>query len=441
MSGQNPDLETLSKEALKSLAASLGIATKWAREQKLKDSIREVWASESPSGDAISDSSKTLRASDETISDQDFKSLFEEPGRTPEVSDVSEVSDLSEKVESSPASLVRTVSDPFEDTVSEGSLKMDVRGQALSSKAESYALSVPPNRFRPKPEPQKNVCPICSGFGSLETGRTHMGLPIMEPCKCVLIKSIYRNLERGWSGLATAQRIPSSPLMDYVRQDLYITANDETLRSHLKYVGIRMDVNWSFQVVSDADLMTAWLANVALSGKDIYDFDVSSAAGRSLEKFTLLDLVEPPGLLIIRLGVKIARNSAMSEVFLEALTLRDHVNRPTWVVDQPGNRINQISDILHRCYSPESVSFLQRWDHLVLDEANLGLKLDMVHGSTHGSTHGETPQGSLKTPPQSHQNLSQSFSLSGVLNANSGSTQTTEVPTEDIKRKKKWGGV
>lgn len=427
MSGQNPDLETLSKEALKSLAASLGIATKWAREQKLKDSIREVWASE-PSGDVVSGASKTMRASDETISDHDFKSLFGEPGRTLEVSTFSE---SSETLESSPASLVRTIPESVEDDPAPRVSNSPPR----SVKAESYALSLPPNRFRPKPEPQKNVCPICSGLGSLETGRTHMGLPIMEPCKCVLIKSIYRNLERGWSGLATAPRIPSSPLMDYVRQDLYITANDETLRSHLKYVGIRMDVNWSFQVVSDADLMTAWLANVALSGKDIYDFDVSSAAGRSLEKFTLLDLVEPPGLLIIRLGVKVARNSAMSEVFQEALTLRDHVNRPTWVVDQPGNRINQISDIPHRCYSPEAVSFLERWEHLVLDEANLGLKLDMIHGSTHG----EASQGSLKTHPP--QNLSQSFSLSGVLNANSGSTQTTEVPTEDIKRKKKWGGA
>jgi len=432
VSGQNPDLETLSKEALKSLAASLGIATKWAREQKLKDSIREVWASESSSGDVVSDSSKTLRPSDETISEQAFKSLFgEEPGRTLEVSTFSE---SSETLESSPASLVRTIPESMGD---EPAPRVSNSSPPRSVKSESYALSVPPNRFRPKPEIQKNVCPICSGFGSLETGRTHMGLPIMEPCKCVLIKSIYRNLERGWSGLATAPRISSSPLTDYVRQDLYITANDETLRSHLKYVGIRMDVNWSFQVVSDADLMTAWLANVALSGKDIYDFDVSSAAGRSLEKLTLLDLVEPPGLLIIRLGVKVARNSAMSEVFQEALTLRDHVNRPTWVVDQPGNRINQISDIPHRCYSPEAVSFLERWEHLVLDEANLGLKLDMIHGSTHGET---PPQGSLKTP-QTHQNLSHSFSLSGVLNANSGSTQTTEVPTEDIKRKKKWGGA
>ena len=49
------------------------------------------------------------------------------------------------------------------------------------------------------------------------------------------------------------------------------------------------------------------------------------------------DLVMPPDLLIVRMGVKAARNSASPEVLAEALNIRRHNDRPVWVWDDPGH--------------------------------------------------------------------------------------------------------
>jgi len=212
------------------------------------------------------------------------------------------------------------------------------------------------------------------GAGVIEKEETHHGIPITQPCKCVLARDAIRNLERGWKGVAYADKIKESPLLDYVNQDLYITANDSTLRSHLKYVGVRQGRNWSFLVTTDADLMKAWLFNAKEKGQEIYDQEMAvslSQASASASKRTLEDLVDPPGLLIIRLGVKIARNSAMHEVFHEALTRRDHENMPTWVVDQPGHRLNA-PDALgnpHRSYSDAVMEYIDGWKYIPLDDS------------------------------------------------------------------------
>ena len=229
---------------------------------------------------------------------------------------------------------------------------------------------------------EKKVCPRCFGREVLELEETHYGLPITTPCLCAIARDTYRNLERGWRGITSAPRIPESPLTGKLTQDLYLRANDSTLKTHLKHVGIKMGRNWSFLVTTDAGLMTAWLASAVLKGEKIFDQDVSEAASVSLEKLTLLDLVEPPGLLVIRLGVKFAKNAAMADVLLEALALRDHENKPTWVVDQPGHRLDAATEPPHRCYSPEVVAYLQPWDFLALDdhEDSPGLKIEMMGG-------------------------------------------------------------
>lgn len=227
---------------------------------------------------------------------------------------------------------------------------------------------------------EKKVCPRCFGREVVELETTHYGIPITEPCLCAVARDTYRNLERGWRGITSAPRIPESPLLERISSDLYLTANDPTLRTHLKHIGIKMGRNWSFAVTSDAGLMTAWLASAALKGEKILDFDVAEAASVSLEKFTLLDLVEPPGLLIIRLGVKIAKNIAMADVLLESLTLRDHENKPTWVVDQSFHRLNSGGDPPHRCYSPAVADYLRNWEYLSLNdqEDDTGLRVDML---------------------------------------------------------------
>jgi hypothetical protein len=120
---------------------------------------------------------------------------------------------------------------------------------------------------------------------------------------------------------------------------------------------------WLFQVVSDAELMDAWLGGI--QAKDIYDPDLQRLRG-SVETYTgsnLAKVVEPPELLIIRTGVKIARNEAMPEVLHETLMRRSQHGNPTWIFDQPVAPLQAG----HRSYSAEAYEFIKYWDRLELE--------------------------------------------------------------------------
>lgn len=205
-----------------------------------------------------------------------------------------------------------------------------------------------------------NVCPICQGQGFVPVEGVN-GPPVAKVCSCVIKKEILANCERGMRGLTKQPNVPTSPLLGKEKTNLWITAPTDWMLPHLRHVAIRQSPMWSFKVASDADLMTAWLANVALQGSEILDPDVMmEAASVSLTKLTLVDLVDPPDLLILRLGIKAARNQAMPEVFYEALTIRAHLDKPTWVWDQPDNRLTEG----HMCYTPHAISHMRGWDRV-----------------------------------------------------------------------------
>lgn len=182
-------------------------------------------------------------------------------------------------------------------------------------------------------------------------------------------------------GLGDAERLsPSekSPLSTFVKKDLWITASTGWFRAHLRHVAARVPnaYRWGFNVVTDSDLVVAWLATAALGGAKIYDGDFhSEAAPVSLTKMTLVDIADPPELLIIRLGVKAARNSATSEVLMEALTHRAHAMKPTWLWDQPDNRFSEG----HLAYSHVVADFISTWNRL-RDADLLSTSPVRVHG-------------------------------------------------------------
>jgi len=180
-------------------------------------------------------------------------------------------------------------------------------------------------------------------------------------CICVLRRQLLANIERGMRGLSSADPIEpgtTSPLMRFVRKDLRVTASPPWFASHLRHTAARQRPDWGFRVVTDADLMVAWLATAALQGTEILDADLrSKAAPVSLTKLTLVDISEPPELLIIRLGVKAARNSAMPEVLYETLTIRSHAAKPTWLWDQPDAPYDQS----HLAYSRLVEEFTGGW--------------------------------------------------------------------------------
>jgi hypothetical protein len=179
----------------------------------------------------------------------------------------------------------------------------------------------------------KPDCPKCYGRGVIPMERK--GPPVYQNCECVRARNIARNVESGWKGLLKAPRIKSSPLTKYLDRNLWVRAKELILRKHLKHAAIRhiaRNGSWFFHVTTDAALITAWLAPILIEGKDIIDPDVTRV---STEHMTLVDLVVPPDLLIIHLGVKRAANKEMPGVLHEALSLRYHEDKPTWIFDQP----------------------------------------------------------------------------------------------------------
>lgn len=214
-------------------------------------------------------------------------------------------------------------------------------------------------------------CRICGGTGFTVVEDGTLGPPTTQVCICVLRRQLVANIERGMRGLSAADPLEpgmSSPLLPYVKKDLRVTASPPWFASHLRHTAARQSPNWGFRVVTDADLMVAWLATAALQGTEILDADArGEAAPVSLTKLTLVDISAPPEMLVIRLGVKAARNSAMPEVLFEALTIRAHAGKPTWLWDQPDAPFDQA----HLSFSRIAEEFTSGWDRIFENDAPL----------------------------------------------------------------------
>jgi len=233
---------------------------------------------------------------------------------------------------------------------------------------------------------KEEVCKFCNGEEVILVpeeervgGQRMKHPPAYRRCKCVLHRDILDNVERAMPGLSNAPKVQESPLLEYMDQNLWITApaNTAWFRANLRHVGIRQPPSWYFKVISDADLLVAWLASAALKGQEILDPD---AAKVSLTHLTLVDLVVPPQLLIIKMGVKAARNVAAPEVFLETLNYRAHLNLPTWVWDQPTYKL----DAGHICFDDAVGECLSAWAHVVKSDGRSLTKVS--EGGYHNMT-------------------------------------------------------
>lgn len=184
------------------------------------------------------------------------------------------------------------------------------------------------------PDPE---CSKCGGSGMVAADHNPPHPPTKKRCECVLYRDVIQNVERGLNGLSSYPKLgKESGFLDLVGDNLWVTGG-ETFLSHLRHVALRMPATWSFRVSSDAELVTAWLASIALKGGDILDADALKVSTRYI---TIPDLAVPPDLLIIRMGVKQARNQAACEVLAEALQIRMHEGKPTWVWDEPHHPLN-----------------------------------------------------------------------------------------------------
>lgn len=187
-----------------------------------------------------------------------------------------------------------------------------------------------------------------------ESDPTHP--PAFRRCDCILKLDILRNVEKGFRGLSKEPPIKESPLMGMEDKDVWVTAGEHFL-SHLRHVAIRKPLTWSFKVISDAELTTAWLASIALQGKEILDADAYKV---STEYITIPDLVVPPDLVVLRMGIKMTRNEAAPETLAEALQIRFHEGKPTWIWDDPSKPLNAG----HLFWSDEVGRLLRPWPRL-----------------------------------------------------------------------------
>ena len=182
------------------------------------------------------------------------------------------------------------------------------------------------------------VCQKCNGFGYIQIDNGHLGMPQAVPCSCVIKKALANQAKKAWSGLEMIPARRNSLLKKKVRESIVVTANKSELMLHLRSALVFHEKPEEFiKVVSDATLISAWLSNLGRTNSEIIDPDFI----RDLRANSLEDLAESPTLLIIRLGVKTARNSAMPEVLAETIELRQHLGKPTWIIVEPNKPLEE----------------------------------------------------------------------------------------------------
>jgi hypothetical protein len=173
-----------------------------------------------------------------------------------------------------------------------------------------------------------------------------------------------QNMEKIWKSLSSAPDIPAlradPPLLRLVKHDIWITGPLELFKRHLKAVAFNKDTIWDAKVRTDAELLDSWFGTAKAQGVKIYDIEIEKS---TLEAIDIRDLVEPPELCIIILGIKQLPNKEAPNSLLEALGYRRHVGRPTWIVDQPDHPIDQMH---HRFYSDSLDGWLKHIPHLHL---------------------------------------------------------------------------
>lgn len=198
---------------------------------------------------------------------------------------------------------------------------------------------------------------------------------IMTPCECVRARDVLVNVKRTWVALVKTEPVKKTPLKGKGDTNLWITtANQVILKAHLKRVILDGSSNWYVRVVTDAELMDAWLSR-DIPDHEVIDVDVQQVRRANKKVYmSLSDLTDPPDLLIVQLGVKAARNSAMCEVLQETLNTRAHEDKPTWIVDSEISPLNPN----HLAYSEQVHDAMGDWEHITLVDPKASSKKDLA---------------------------------------------------------------
>jgi hypothetical protein len=204
------------------------------------------------------------------------------------------------------------------------------------------------------------ICEKCNGFGYIQVDDGFNGMPRAIQCECVLNKALKVQAEKAWSNLGLVPVKESSLLDGKDRQNLLISSDRDMLRVHLRTAFANTkNPSLFMKVVGDHTLMSAWLGGLHAQGLAVADPDFQ----RHLKVYSLEDLAESPHLLIVRLGTKMARNSAMPEVLVETIEMREHLNRATWLVEEPTKPLEEG----HLSWSSTLQEMIQGWSRVRIE--------------------------------------------------------------------------
>ena len=204
-------------------------------------------------------------------------------------------------------------------------------------------------------------CPHCGGSGFIYGDSLLDG---GHNCECMLDALRLENMERVWLSLSDAKDVPqlreNPPLLRLTKYNAWITGPIELFKRHLKAVAFHKHTLWDAKVRTDAMILDSWFGTLKAQGAKIYDVEIEKSI---LEAIDIRDLVEPPELCVFVLGTKRLPNKEAPNSILEAISYRKHVNKPTWVVDQPDHPIDRNH---HLFYSETLEKWLNSWPHVSL---------------------------------------------------------------------------
>lgn len=198
-------------------------------------------------------------------------------------------------------------------------------------------------------------CPDCGGRGFIyPTGRLFDG---GHTCACAIDGLKLDNMRKIWTPLPDAievKQFRENPgLKPFLNRSAWITSPAPLFRAQLKALCYHKNPQWDARVIADGDILNAWFGTLKAQGAKIYDVEIEESVLSALD---VQDLVEPPPLLIIRMGVKRLPNKEAPNSLAEALSIREHIQKPVWVVDTPDYPL----DGRHRFFSEDVEKFITK---------------------------------------------------------------------------------
>lgn len=174
------------------------------------------------------------------------------------------------------------------------------------------------------------ACERCKG-----TGFIPVTPDLSKECICAYSRRVEKHLGLE---LASAANHPNGPLYQYeagvvtvdrTRDNLMLSGAWEAILPHLKWCFLCKGLGFRFLEVTDERIKSVWLGSEAYHKKQAKKREDGDTYNG------LRDLLEPPDLVLLRLGFLGYANVAMPGVLKESLLLRYAQKKPTWLVEDP----------------------------------------------------------------------------------------------------------